>query len=172
MKSRVHPKYKTKYRVANLAGVRALARPTRRRDALALGGGDCRVEAQAVRSTRLAAEVLGPRDRDRIDVAARLRATTSPRGGLPAIGSVSDECRSRRSRSHHALTAKPKPLCRVSPRSGEGTYPSHHRRLGPLDRGEGEWAGVKHGGRGRRGWKKLHLGVDRPGGKLVFLLDR
>ncbi len=27
--------------------------------------------------------------------------------------------------------------------------------------GEGEWAAVKHGGRGTRGWKKLHLGVDR-----------
>ena len=26
--------------------------------------------------------------------------------------------------------------------------------------GEGEWAAVKHGGRGKRGWKKLHLGVD------------
>ena len=29
--------------------------------------------------------------------------------------------------------------------------------------GEGEWAAVKHGGRERRGWKKLHLGVDRSG---------
>ena len=29
--------------------------------------------------------------------------------------------------------------------------------------GEGEWAAVKHGGRGQRGWKKLHLGVDRSG---------
>ena len=29
--------------------------------------------------------------------------------------------------------------------------------------GEGEWAAAKHGGRGRRGWKKLHLGVDRTG---------
>ena len=27
--------------------------------------------------------------------------------------------------------------------------------------GEGEWAAVKHGGRGHRGWKKLHLAVDR-----------
>ena len=27
--------------------------------------------------------------------------------------------------------------------------------------GEGEWAAAKHGNRGRRGWKKLHLGVDR-----------
>ena len=29
--------------------------------------------------------------------------------------------------------------------------------------GEGDWAAAKHGGRGRRGWKKLHLGVDRSG---------
>jgi hypothetical protein len=29
--------------------------------------------------------------------------------------------------------------------------------------GEGEWAAVRYGGRGRRGWKKLHLGVDRTG---------
>lgn len=29
--------------------------------------------------------------------------------------------------------------------------------------GEGEWAAVKHGGRGVRGWKKLHLGVDSDG---------
>ena len=29
--------------------------------------------------------------------------------------------------------------------------------------GAGEWAAVKHGGRGRRGWRKLHLGVDQSG---------
>jgi IS5 family transposase len=29
--------------------------------------------------------------------------------------------------------------------------------------GEGEWAAVKHGGRGIQGWKKLHLAVDRSG---------
>jgi transposase len=29
--------------------------------------------------------------------------------------------------------------------------------------GGGEWAAVKHGGRGKRTWKKLHLGVDRSG---------
>ena len=29
--------------------------------------------------------------------------------------------------------------------------------------GEGAWAATKHGGRGTRGWKKLHLGVDRSG---------
>jgi hypothetical protein len=29
--------------------------------------------------------------------------------------------------------------------------------------GEGEWAAAKHGGRGHRGWRKLHLGVDGSG---------
>ena len=29
--------------------------------------------------------------------------------------------------------------------------------------GEGVWAAVQHGGRGRRGWKTRHLGVDRSG---------
>ena len=29
--------------------------------------------------------------------------------------------------------------------------------------GEGEWAAAKHGRRGRRGWKKLHLEVDHAG---------
>jgi len=29
--------------------------------------------------------------------------------------------------------------------------------------GEGEWAAVKHGSRGTRGWQKLHLGVDGSG---------
>ena len=29
--------------------------------------------------------------------------------------------------------------------------------------GEGEWAAAKHGGHGQRGWKKLHVGIDRSG---------
>jgi hypothetical protein len=29
--------------------------------------------------------------------------------------------------------------------------------------GEGEWADANYGGRNTRGWKKLHLGVDRSG---------
>ncbi len=29
--------------------------------------------------------------------------------------------------------------------------------------GEGEWAAAKYGGRGKRAWKKLHLGIDRSG---------
>ena len=34
---------------------------------------------------------------------------------------------------------------------------------GPSILGEGEWTAAKRGGHGKRGWKKLHLGVDRSG---------
>ena len=36
--------------------------------------------------------------------------------------------------------------------------------------GAGEGAAAKHGGRGRRGWRKLHLGVDQSGAILVHTL--
>ena len=36
--------------------------------------------------------------------------------------------------------------------------------------GEGEWAAAKYGGRDRRGWKKLHLGVDRTGVIVAAIL--
>jgi IS5 family transposase len=36
--------------------------------------------------------------------------------------------------------------------------------------GEGEWAAAKHGGRGRRAWKKLHIGVDQTGMIVVQTL--
>ena len=36
--------------------------------------------------------------------------------------------------------------------------------------GEGEWAAAKHGGKGRRGWKKLHLGVDATGEIVAQIL--
>ena len=36
--------------------------------------------------------------------------------------------------------------------------------------GAGEWAAATHGGRGRRGWRKLHLGVDQSGVILVHTL--
>ena len=36
--------------------------------------------------------------------------------------------------------------------------------------GEGEWAAAKHGGCGWRGWRKLHLGVDQSGVILVHTL--
>ncbi|HJN43833.1 MAG TPA: IS5 family transposase [Vicinamibacterales bacterium] len=36
--------------------------------------------------------------------------------------------------------------------------------------GEDEWAAAKYGGRGQRGWKKLHLGVDQLGTIVAYAL--
>ena len=36
--------------------------------------------------------------------------------------------------------------------------------------GEGEWATTKYGGRRRRGWRKLHLGVDGSGAIVAQVL--
>ncbi len=36
--------------------------------------------------------------------------------------------------------------------------------------GEGEWAAAKQGGKGQRGWKKLHLGVDGSGAIIAQVL--
>ncbi len=36
--------------------------------------------------------------------------------------------------------------------------------------GAGEWPAAKHGARGRRGWRKLHRGVDQSGAILVHTL--
>ena len=38
--------------------------------------------------------------------------------------------------------------------------------------GAGEWAAATHGGRGRRGWRKLHRGVDQSGVILSSHADR
>ena len=38
--------------------------------------------------------------------------------------------------------------------------------------GEGEWAAAKHGGKGKRGWRKLHLGVDRAGVIVAQVLTK
>ena len=62
---------------------------------------------------------------------------------------------------HTTLFRRSKGL-RVRLRRSGGTGPIHLivDSTGFSIVGEGEWAAAKHGGKGRRGWKKLHLGVD------------
>ena len=47
--------------------------------------------------------------------------------------------------------------------TGEGIHLLIVDSTGLSIMGEGEWAAAKHGRRGTRGWKKLHVGVDRVG---------
>ena len=55
---------------------------------------------------------------------------------------------------HTTLSRRGQHLARALRRARPGTS------LHLIVDGEGEWAAATHGGRGRRGWKKLHLGVD------------
>ncbi|MFT5732945.1 MAG: IS5 family transposase [Planctomycetota bacterium] len=70
----------------------------------------------------------------------------------------------------------------LSRRSASLSVPLGQRNSkGPIDQiidssglaivAEGEWAAAKHGGNGRRGWKKLHLGVDAAGEIVAQVLS-
>ena len=62
---------------------------------------------------------------------------------------------------HTTLSRRGQHLARARRRARPGT--SRHLigdSTGLAIVGDGEWAAATHGGRGRRGWRKLHLGVD------------
>jgi Transposase DDE domain len=70
---------------------------------------------------------------------------------------------------HTTLSRRAETLELPRPRSSSGSEPLHllvdstGLRLG----GPGEWLVEKHGGRSRRSWRKLHLGVDADTGRIV-----
>ena len=142
MKSRVHPKYKTKYHVGNWSAY----------DRALVQRGDITVW-------------LAP------DAIATWEAVgVGTRGGQRQYSDLAIET---------ALTLRL--IFHLPLRQTEGFLTSIFRMLGAglhllVDStglsivGEGEWAAVKHGGRGRRGWKKLHLGVDRSGVIVAWAL--
>jgi IS5 family transposase len=163
MKSRVHPKYKTKYRVGNWAEYdRALAQ----RGDITLW-----ISADATKTWKPAPS--GKRGGQRkfsdhaIEAALILRLVfklplRQAEGFLRSVLSLMDvdleapDHTTLSRRSQHldvALNLAPvnEPIHLIVDSTGLSIV------------GEGEWAAVKHGGRGRRGWKKLHLGVDRSG---------
>ena len=163
MKSKVHPTYKTKYRVANWPAYhRALVRR-----------GDVTVwlssEAVAAWTPRRSGRRGGQRRYSdlAIETALTLRLIyhlplRQAEGFLYALFgmmrldlSVPDYTTLSR-RSQHL-----KRRLRLVP-PGEGLHLVLDSTGLSID-GAGEWAAAKHGGRGRRGWRKLHLGVDQSG---------
>ena len=110
-----------------------------------------------------AAAGLGPRDRNRADASSHLPpATAQTEGFLTSIVwmldldlSAPDHTTLSRRGQHLAPTVRRVP-------AGAGT-PLIVDSPGLSIVGEGEWAAVQHGGRGRRGWKTRHLGVDGSG---------
>ena len=163
MQSKVHPTYKTKYRVANWPAYnQALVRR-----------GDVTVwlssEAIAAWTPRRSGRRGGQRRYS--DLAIETALTLRPLYHLPlrqAEGFL------------HALFGMMR-LDLAAPDYTTLSRRSQHlrRRLRPIPLGEGihlvldstglsivgagEWAAAKHGGCGRRGWRKLHLGVDQSG---------
>lgn len=153
-----------------MAGVRSRTRPAGRRDAVALPKRQGCVASAAVRTTGWAAAVLRSGDRDRAHAPARLPLALAPDGGLRSVDPDGDARPSRRRGPHDALAEKSAAGYRVARRPSQRTAASHRRHTGLSIVGEGEWAVAKHGGRGTRGWKKLHLGVDRSGAIVAHAL--
>jgi hypothetical protein len=159
MKSKIHPKYKTKYRVSNWADY----------DRALVQRGDITfwVSEDAIAAWKPAP--TGRRGAQRkfsdhaIETALTLRlvfhlplrqAEGFLRSVLTLMGVALDApdhtTLSRRSRSLNIdlhRIAGGKPIHLIVDSTGLSIV------------GEGEWAAAKYGGRGRRGWKKLHLGV-------------
>ncbi|MGK0304128.1 MAG: hypothetical protein ACI89X_005036, partial [Planctomycetota bacterium] len=162
-KSRVHPKYKAKYRVGNWSDYdRSLvergnlsiwlspnaiaqwnAKPSGRR-------GGQRKYSDLANETALTLRLL---------LQLPLRHTEGfLRSLFDLMGLVLDvpdhTTLSRRAKKLKVSLRVPKKLGRIDlviDSSGLAIF------------GEGEWAAAKHGGKGVRGWKKLHLGVDGDG---------
>ena len=163
MKSRVHPKYKTKYRVRNWASYeRAL-----------IGRGNITIWLS--RTALAAWKPEGTRTRGAppkysdlaIETALTLRLLfhlplRQAEGFLTSLFHLMgldlrspDHTTLSRRGQHLNLT-----LRRVPRRAALHLFIAS---TGLSMVGEGEWAAAKHGRRGRRGWKKLHLGVDQAG---------
>ena len=163
MKSRVHPKYKTKYRVRNWASYeRAL-----------IGRGNITIWLS--RAAIAAWKPEGTRTRGAppkysdlaIETALTLRLLfhlplRQAEGFLTSLFHLMGL--DLRSPDHTTLSRRGQHLnltLRRVPRRAALHLCIDSTGLSMV--GEGEWAAAKHGRRGRRGWKKLHLGVDQAG---------
>ena len=168
MKSKVHPTYTTKYRVANWPAYnRALVRR-----------GDVTVWVSSEAIAAWTASRSGRRGGQRrysdlaIETALTLRLLShlplrQAEGFLHALFgimrldlSVPDYTTLSR-RSQHLRRRLRSPVL-----PGEGLHLVLDS-TGLSLVGAGEWATATHGGRGRRGWRKLHRGVEQSGAILV-----
>ena len=163
MKSRVHPKYKTKYRVGNWrAYERALVQ---RGDVTLWLSADATDAWRSAPSGRPGGQ---PRFSDlAIETALTLRLVfrlplRQTEGFLRSIlALLSTELDTP---DHTTLSRRSQRLdVKLYGIPAEGPINLIVDSTGLSIVGEREWAAAKHGGRGKRGWKKLHLGVDRSG---------
>ena len=163
MKSRVHPTYKTHYRVGNWRVYeRALVS---RGDVTLWLSPDARAAWGVPPSGR-------PGGQQRFsDLAIETALTLRLVFRLPLrqtegfVRSILTVMRAGLDAPDHTTLSRRSQLLDVAVHNIPATGPLHLivDSTGLSVVGEGEWAAAKHGGRGTRGWKKLHLGVDRSG---------
>ena len=163
MKSRVHPKYKIKYRVSNWADYdRALVQ----RGDITLW-----ISEEAIASWKPAPTGLRGAQRKFSDHAIETALTLRLVFKLPLpqaegflrsvlclmgvnLEAPDHTTLSRRSQRLDLALSRPpanEPIHLIVDSTGLSIV------------GEGEWAAAKYGGRGKRAWKKLHIGVDESG---------
>ena len=170
MKSRVHPKYKTKYRVSNWADYdRALVQRGDitlwiSEDAIAswkpaptgLRGAQRKFSDQAIETALTLRLVFKLRLRQ---AEGFLRSVLSLMGvNLEAPDHTTLSRRSQRLDLAWSPVPANEPIHLIVDSTGLSIV------------GEGEWAAAKHGGRSKRAWKKLHIGVDRSGVIIAEIL--
>ena len=163
MNSRVYPTYKTKYRVANWASY----------DRALVGRGDVTLWVSPDAIATWAPAGVGTRGGQRqysdvaIETALTLRLVfhlplRQTEGflhslfGMMGLELVAPDHTTLSRRGQHL------DLTRARVPTGKGLHLIVDS-TGLSIVGEGEWARAKHGVCGTRGWKKLHLGVDRSG---------
>ena len=170
MKSRVHPKYKTKYRVGNW--------PEYDRALVQRGDITLWVSEDAIDAWTPAPSGRRGAQRKFSDLAIETALTLRLVFGLP-LRQAEGFLRSVLSLMNVDLEAPDHTT--LSRRSQHldvrfhlvPAYEPIHLSVdssGLSVVGEGEWAAAKHGGRGTRGWKKLHLGVDGSGAIVARVL--
>ncbi len=170
MRSRVHPKYKTRYRVSNWAGYdRALVQ---RGDITLWISEDAVASWKPVPTGRRGAQRKF--SDHAIETALTLRLIfrlplRQTEGFVRSVLSLMDV--DLEAPDHTTLSQRNQNLS-VDLHRVASNKPIHLivDSTGLSIVGQGEWAAVKHGGNGKRAWKKLHLGVDRSGVIVAELL--
>ena len=164
MNSRVHPNYKTRYHVGNWSSYdRALVQ----RGDITMWISEDAIDAWTPRPSRKRGGQRRYSD-TAIETALTLRTAfklplRQAEGFLRSILGLMDI--DLEAPDHTTLSRRSQHLDVRLRRPATSSKPMHLMvdSTGLAIVGEGEWAAAKHGRKGKRGWKKLHFGVDRAG---------
>ena len=170
MKSKVHPKYKTRYHVRNW--------PEYERSLVRRGDVTLWLSSEAIEAWRPVPSGRRGAQRRFSDLAIETALTLRLVFRLPLrqtegfVRSVLALMRVDLDAPDHTTLSRRSQRLKVTLRRVPACGPIHLMidSTGLSVVGEGEWAAVKHGRHGPRRWRKLHLGVDGVGGIVAQAL--